>query len=413
VYGPRKQFAVFETGSVEDPKTPGRKGQWLLNALASIKNDFPRLKALIYSDFDTSATGARTGGWTPRPPRSTRSRILARDPHFNTRQRTRLPALQPVTTKPRRVDPSQRWLPIRGKLASRPMSEARWPNLFIVGAAKAGTTSLHDYLDQHPEVFMSPVKEPHFFSGIEPAPELAAFFPSIRDEAAYLNLFTGASDEKVLGEASTSYLAYPKTAAAIKRVNSDARIVIMLRDPVERAHSHYWNDVREGFEHRSFLDAVSDEIENGNRGWGVSSMYVDCGLYADRVETYLAAFGQNALVLFFEEFVANTRLELERTLAFLEVDAAVSDRIDLEIQNPFALPRNAMSARLMGSGRARRLARSVVPGVVRGRAREVLLKRTAKPAMEPEVRQLLADVYRPDRERLPELLGRRLPWPER
>jgi hypothetical protein len=292
------------------------------------------------------------------------------------------------------------------------MTPARWPNLFIVGAAKAGTTSLHDYLDQHPDAYMSPVKEPHFFSGIQPAPELAPFFPSIRDEESYRSLFSAAADEKIVGEASTSYLAYPRTAAAIKRVSPDARILIMLRDPVERAYSHYWNDVREGFEHRSFGDAVKDELQNGNRGWGVSSMYVDCGVYADPVEAYLVEFRQNVLVLFFEEFIADTRAELARTLAFLEIDPSVASRIDLTIQNPFVLPRSRMSARVMGSRHARRVARRAVPGPVRTRARRLMLKRAPKPPLEPEVRRLLEEVYRPDMERLPEVLSRRLPWPE-
>ena len=66
------------------------------------------------------------------------------------------------------------------------MAGARWPNLFLVGAAKAGTTSLYDALARHPAIYMSPMKEPHFFSQIEPAPERKAFFPHVSDEGEYL-----------------------------------------------------------------------------------------------------------------------------------------------------------------------------------------------------------------------------------
>ena len=72
--------------------------------------------------------------------------------------------------------------------------------------------------------------------------------------------------------------------------------MITLREPVERAYSHYWNHVREGFEQRTFLQAIEDELESGNGAWAVSSVYVDCGFYSDRVETYLRTFGENVRV---------------------------------------------------------------------------------------------------------------------
>jgi hypothetical protein len=125
------------------------------------------------------------------------------------------------------------------------MIDDPWPNLFIVGAAKAGTTSLYHYLAQHPDIYMAPVKEPHFFSRIHPAPELEAFFPHVSDEADYLSLFANAHAETVRGEASTSYLSHPDVADAIWQKRPEAKIVIMLRDPVERAYSNYWYDVRE------------------------------------------------------------------------------------------------------------------------------------------------------------------------
>src|SRR5919108_5774969 len=113
------------------------------------------------------------------------------------------------------------------------VEDGRWPNLFIVGAAKAGTTSLYHYLAQHPDVYMAPMKEPHFFSQIRPDPKLEAFFPHVDNEAKYLALFAAAGDEKVRGEASTSYLWHPDVADAIRSKRPDAKIVAMLRDPLE------------------------------------------------------------------------------------------------------------------------------------------------------------------------------------
>ncbi len=181
----------------------------------------------------------------------------------------------------------------------------RWPNLFLVGAAKAGTTSLYRELARHPAIYMSPMKEPHFFSQIEPAPERKAFFPHVTGEDEYLALFEGATTEELLGEASTSYLWDGQAAERIKRVVPEARILIMLRDPVDRAYSQYWNDVREGIERRSFLDALVEEQRSGPGAWGVSSLHIDCGRYADQVERYLDRFGARVQVLFFEDFVGH------------------------------------------------------------------------------------------------------------
>ena len=107
----------------------------------------------------------------------------------------------------------------------------------------------------------------------------------------------------MLGEASTSYLWDTHAAERIKRAVPEARILIMLRDPVDRAYSQYWNDVREGIERRSFLDALAEEQRSGPGGWGVSSLYIDCGRYADQVARYLDRFGARVQVLFFEDFV--------------------------------------------------------------------------------------------------------------
>jgi hypothetical protein len=287
----------------------------------------------------------------------------------------------------------------------------RWPNLFIVGAAKAGTTSLYHYLAQHPNVYMAPVKEPHFFSGVRPDRRLEAFFPHVTNEADYLALFAAAADEEVVGEASTSYLWDPKAADAISQKSPDAKIIAMLREPVERAYSHYWNDVREGIEHRSFPEAVAAELAGPPGRWGISSLYVYAGFYAEGLERYLARFDGNVLVLFFEEFVDDTPSTLERVFAFLEVDAAWARRVEPEVHNPFALPRNLIGRHLLGSGTARSLARKVLPSSVRAYGRSRLVVRSAKPAMDDHVRQTLLEVYESDVGRLTEMLGRRPPWP--
>jgi Sulfotransferase family len=289
------------------------------------------------------------------------------------------------------------------------MDSADWPNLFIVGAAKAGTTSLWRYLDAHPDIYMSRMKEPHFFSRIEPAPSLASFFPHVTDARTYLDLFSAGRGATIRGEASTSYLSHEGTVEAIKSASPDAKVIIMLRDPVSRAHAHYWNDVREGIETRSFADAVEEELAGPPGAWGVSSLYVDCGFYAERVAGYLDAFGENVLVLLFEEFVDDPGARVEQTQSFLGVD--LRRPAAFEPHNVFALPRNRLSRKILGNGVSRNLARRLLPRAVRAYGRELLLAPAAKPPMEPEIGRRLHEVYRSDVDGVARLLGRTLPWP--
>src|SRR5262249_47246667 len=114
------------------------------------------------------------------------------------------------------------------------MAKPVWPNFFIVGAPRAGTTSLYQYLKQAPGIYMSPVKEPHYFGHNS----------GRRSEAKYLELFRGAEGHSAVGEASVSYLRNPGTAERIKRSLPGARIIIIVRDPVEVVYSHYFEFAR-------------------------------------------------------------------------------------------------------------------------------------------------------------------------
>ena len=114
------------------------------------------------------------------------------------------------------------------------------PNFFVVGANKAGTTSLAAYLDEHPDVFMSPVKEPSFWSYRADRDHGAPFLGlQVRDRAAYEALFAAVRNERAIGEASTNYLQTAQAADRIRAEIPEARIVAVLRDPSSRAFSAY------------------------------------------------------------------------------------------------------------------------------------------------------------------------------
>lgn len=138
-------------------------------------------------------------------------------------------------------------------------TESRKPDFFIVGAPKAGTTSIYSYLVQHPEIFMPARKEPYFFGQWRRNSE-----EDLRD---YLRLFRGVPESKVAGEASTTYLYLQSAAEEIKAFRPDAKIIIMLRNPVDRAYSQYWHHVRLGWVEASFEEELEAEEARLREGW--------------------------------------------------------------------------------------------------------------------------------------------------
>jgi hypothetical protein len=284
------------------------------------------------------------------------------------------------------------------------VTENRWPDLFVAGAPRAGTSSLWDYLNQHPQIFMSRIKEPHFFSDFKPR-----IVPTVSTESAYLRLFAHASPGQLLGEATPSYLCDPAAPARIARVSPGARIVIVLRDPVARAYSDYWHKVRYGREARPFLERIQAQLVDERRR-RPSPGYVGAGLYAEPVERYLGTFGDRVLVLFQEELAADTLGELRRVLEFLGVDAALADRIRLVVRNATALPRNALVRRLYRSSALRAAGVRLIPGSLQPGLERLLLRRDGIPPMDPEARRLLEDFYAAEPAALERLLGRAVPW---
>ena len=198
------------------------------------------------------------------------------------------------------------------------------PNFFVVGAARAGTTSINRYLSQHPEIFIPPGKEMHFFA--------AEHFPCtgpgdegmnslvVRDEKQYAQLFARVAGEKAVGETSPFYLCLPGTAERIARAVPDAKIIIILREPADRAYSAYMHLVREGRETLSFEEGLSREAERKQQGFEPMWWYKELSLYYSQVKRYLEVFGpEQVKVLVYEEFYADPGQGLRDVFAFLGV----------------------------------------------------------------------------------------------
>jgi len=281
----------------------------------------------------------------------------------------------------------------------------RLPNFLIIGAQKAGTTSLYEYLRQHPQVYMSPVKEPHFFTYEGETPPSAEI---VTEWSHYLALFSKAREGHVaIGEASPSYLHAEHAPGRIARYLPRARLIAILRNPVERAFSNWIHNVEHGREQLSFPEALAQEEERMRQGAGYAFYYKWKGFYFRHLSRYLALFPRDQLrVYLFDDLRANPSFVMRDLFEFLEVYPDVSIRF--ERHNVSGVPRG-MAGRLFSRIRklqaAQQIGKRLMPEAIRRRARSQLL---VKPALQEEVRAYLIEVYREDVLRLQDLLRRDL-----
>ena len=201
-------------------------------------------------------------------------------------------------------------------------------NFFLIGAPKAGTTLIHARLSRHPEVFLSPLKEPnHYATDIDPARFSASFRANVpgdldgyladrplkprqigfvQDPEHYSALFEGAEEAHcVVGECSTSYLWSTEAAANVAAAHPDARILVVLRHPVERLHSHWLMARKYGFTRLPLLEAVEQDLAHPDPGWGRSELFVEAGLYADPLDRWLQAFPDGQVKVLLNEELDN------------------------------------------------------------------------------------------------------------
>jgi hypothetical protein len=289
-----------------------------------------------------------------------------------------------------------------------------WPNFFIVGAAKAGTTSLYRYLAQHPDTYMPKLKEPHWFSRVAKNPSQHVY--PVTSEAEYLNLFKDWRGERAIGEASPSYLWDRETPYRIRRQLPNSKIIVLLRNPVDRAFSHYLMDVRSGIQDKPFHEALVADRSRCVKRWGVSHLYVELGQYRDQILRYQECFGrERVLVLFFEEIFSDPRASLEafdRVLCFLGVDSRALNSSQFERKhNPYTVPRGKVARVLLRHNKLRTVGSSLLSErAKRFLSGKLLLREAKKPKIEPQALDLLRETYEVEVEPLKRVLGRELTW---
>lgn len=289
------------------------------------------------------------------------------------------------------------------------------PNFILIGAPKCGTTSVYHYLQQHPDVYMSPMKEPQYFTFVSGNAPTGGFRsklykpqPAVTELKAYEALFAAAGNARAIGEASVSYLYSQDAPHEMHALIPDVRLIAILRNPAERAFSNFLQARRHGREPlETFEAALAAEDERVRAGWGYIWHYFRKGLYAEQLGRYRAEFApEQMLVMLYDDLVRDPRAFMRRLHGFVgvrddfEPDLTVSSNVS-------GMPKGRITAAVLPPAMALgRYWLPLVPDATKQWMRQRLLAK--KPQMPPETRQVLIARYEDDMRALEQMLDRDL-----
>ena len=306
------------------------------------------------------------------------------------------------------------------------------PNFFIAGAPKAGTTSLYHWLAAHPQVYMSSIKEPSYFS-LEARPEnfapeyqermlqqMSDVQSSLRSGTGqslrhgvvgewedYLRLFVAAANKIAVGEASVVYLWSKTAAQRIAERLPHSRILLILRDPAERAFSQYLHYVSFGQVSTSFRQHILASLNPGDK-FGLYSPFLEMGLYAEQLQRYLDVFPREQFrIWLYEDTVAEPEVFHRQVMEFLTIDSSFVPDVSKR-HNELLVPKLlGITQAMRRSGLWGRL-RSTMPAPLRPLLRKVAYRQRRSVHLAPEDRRFLIDYYKKNIHQLQHFLDRDL-----
>ncbi|HVY54828.1 MAG TPA: sulfotransferase [Thermodesulfobacteriota bacterium] len=293
--------------------------------------------------------------------------------------------------------------------------EVKLPDFMIVGAARSATTSLHYYLNNYEGVSI-PLKEPWFFSYVDNPPDYSSpgAYNVISRLEDYISLYKNIPSGWIIGDASPSYLfTYDTTIRNIKDIYGELyerlKIIIVLRNPIERAYSHFMMHKRGYREPLDFGEALAPETIAGRlRGnWDIFYDYLGCGLYYAQVKAYMEEFPQ-VKVLLYDDLTGESGKALRELCEFLSVD--FREDVILERLNKSGVPRVEFLNELINkSSLFKDLLMAVIPRAVRNRMKHKAYMLNMRPVeMSPEQKDYLYKFFVRDIENLSGLLDRDL-----
>ena len=281
------------------------------------------------------------------------------------------------------------------------------PSFLVVGAGRSGTTGLVEGLRGHPDVFVTMPKEPHYFAyhGQRlafrgPGDDLGVNDTAVTDRDAYLALYPRGHHHVALGEGSVSTLYHHERAIPeIRRVAPDVRIVVLLREPVERAGSAFDYLSQQGFEPAASLrDAVADEDRRVAEGWQHLWHYTRMSRYAEAVAAFQDAFGRDRVGgWFYDDLQADYAETLRQVLRFLGTEEHPGELDRVPVVNVSGTPRSRVLQGALHAARANDTVRRIGKRVTSFEMREAVRRRLlARHDLDASVREALAPLFRDD-----------------
>lgn len=293
------------------------------------------------------------------------------------------------------------------------------PNFILIGAQKAGTTAIAHYLEQHPQIFMSPTKEPGFFDfeGTPPnfkgpgdQPLYSKIITNLDD---YSKLFEPATNEIAVGEATTWYLYSQRAANSIKQHIPNAKLIAILRNPVDRAYSAYMHAIRDDRETLDFEKALEAEQHRIAEGWEYLWHYQAIGRYAEQLEHYYALFPSEQIqVHLYDDLQTKPESLLQDIFRFLQVKPDFQPQVFTRLNISGQKKSKAIEQMLSDNNPLKQALKPLLPIRLRKQlANQIRIFNYKKPECSEEIRTQLLNQFRDDILKTQDLIGRDLsPW---
>lgn len=283
------------------------------------------------------------------------------------------------------------------------------PNFFIVGGTKSATTNISYYLDQHEKVYVSKLNEPYYYCRFD-VPLNFKRDSMIKNEKDYLKLFEKAQNQIAIGEASSVYLHCPTAPKAINEDNNSSKIIIVIRNPIDKCFSSYFSYKFMNLDKRSFDEKINfyeKQIENNE--FDIYN-FLEQGFFSKHIKNYFQTIQKNRIkILFFEDYIKDEKKYINQLWNFLGIHEPIE--LKLVSKNSYRIPKNIIAKKLLSNRNFRNISTKLIPTIKRQQIGEkFFVKQTKIPKMMPEQRLRLKEFFKNEYEELSKLLNQNPPW---
>ncbi len=274
------------------------------------------------------------------------------------------------------------------------------PNFFVVGSPKCGTTSVYHYLSKHQDIFLPSKKELNFFSSEEIIRQNLYYDSFMVDDFNhYKDLYKNSHNFCAKGDFSVSYLFYKDVPKKIKDCVPDAKIIIFLRNPLDRSYSHYLMDFRLGYINNS----IEQIIKNPKKFNTYYQQIIELSMYFNQVKRYKDLFGDNVKIILFEQLKNDTASTINSILDFINVDKNVDLITDIK-HNSFKMPKNNLVKKIYNNKKIRTFFSKLTPKIFKKAIFSIFFTYD-KPKLTVSTKNYLSNLFHDDIKSLEKLIN--------